>query len=165
MVLPLRATVQQLEARAVVESRVMKSLRHSPNITERAEKRKLMPAERQKRRLTRALRDLVAQLKRRGAKKVLLFGSLARGEVREDSDLDLIVVLESPEKNPVKRLAQLYSDMEFQEAADLRVYTPEEFERAKNRFFLREVLKEAIELYDESGERGQKVAPAGRRRF
>lgn len=124
-----------------------------------------MPAELQKRRLTRALRDLVAQLKRRGAKKILLFGSLARGEVREDSDLDLIVVLESQEKNPVKRLAQLYREMEFQGAVDLRVYTPEEFERVKSGGFLRGVLKEAIELYDESGERGRKVAPAGRRRL
>lgn len=149
---------------AVVESRVMKSFKHRRH-TEHAERWRLMPTERQKRRLTRALGDLVSQLKRRGAKKILLFGSLARGEVREDSDLDLIVVLESQEKNPVKRLAKLYSEMEFQEAADLRVYTPEEFERAKKRGFLREVLKEAIELYDEGRKRGEKMAPAGRRRF
>jgi len=142
----------------------MKPLKRRRN-TEHAERRRPMPAERQKRRLTRALRALVSQLKRQGAKKILLFGSLARGEVRENSDLDLIVILESQEKNPMKRLAKLYSEIEVREAIDLRVYTPEEFERAKSRSFLREVLKEAIELYDESGERGQNVAPAGRRRF
>lgn len=130
-----------------------------------ATRQRSMPAERHRRRLTRALRDLVSQLKQRGAKKILLFGSLARGEVREDSDLDVIVVLESQEKNPVKRLAQLYSQLEFQEAVDLLVYTPEEFERAKRGTFLREALSEAIELYDESRQRGKKVAPAGRRRF
>jgi predicted nucleotidyltransferase len=122
------------------------------------------PAERQKRRLTRTLRSLVSQLKRRGAKKILLFGSLARDQVREDSDLDLIVVLESEQDNPVRRLAKLYSELEFREAVDLRVYTPEQFKRARSGPFLKEVLKEAIELYDEGRERGQKMAPASRRR-
>lgn len=121
---------------------------------DRAKARKLGPAELQKRKLTRALQGLVSQLKRLGAKRILLFGSLARNEVREDSDIDLIVVMESGERNPVKRLAKLYSQIELDEAFDLRVYTPEEFERAKGGSFLSEVLKEAVELYDESRERG-----------
>lgn len=119
-----------------------------------AKARKLGPAELQKRKLTRALQALVSQLKRLGAKRILLFGSLARNEVREDSDIDLVVVMESGEQNPVKRLAKLYSQSELDEAFDLRIYTPEEFGRAKGGSFLSEVLKEAVELYDESRERG-----------
>jgi len=119
-----------------------------------------MPAERQKRRLARALEKLVAQLKRLGAKKILLFGSLARGEVREDSDIDLIVVMESRERNPVRRTARVYSEIELAEGFDLRIYTPEEFKQARRGSFLSQVLKEAIELYDESREGGKKVAPS-----
>ena len=41
--------------------------------------------------LKRLLRDHAAELKRQGVKSLEVFGSLARGEARPDSDVDLLV--------------------------------------------------------------------------
>ncbi len=59
---------------------------------------------------------------------VLLFGSLARGDVRDHSDIDLIVVKET-EKRFLDRLDEFYDDA--REAMDVLVYTPQEFEEMK----------------------------------
>ena len=47
-----------------------------------------------KARLEQELSRLVAQLKAMGAKKIILFGSLARGELSLFSDIDLLVLFE-----------------------------------------------------------------------
>ena len=61
--------------------------------------------------------------------KVILFGSHARGNARPDSDLDLIVVMES-DKPFVKRtteVRQLFYPRAF--SLDLFAFTPEEMKR------------------------------------
>jgi len=55
-------------------------------------------------RITRALPDL-------GVKRALLFGSLARGEVRDQSDLDLILIVDTGEPF-VERCARFYASLE-----------------------------------------------------
>jgi uncharacterized protein len=47
-----------------------------------------------KARLEQELSRLVAQLKAMGAKKIILFGSLARGELSLFSDIDILVLFE-----------------------------------------------------------------------
>ena len=74
------------------------------------------------------LERIVPVLKNLGAVKVILFGSVARDEVRANSDLDLIVVMPSDDGFP-KRQAQLYLAVSPTVACDMVAYTPEEFEQ------------------------------------
>ncbi len=52
---------------------------------------------------------------------VLLFGSLARGDARDHSDIDLIVVKDT-QMRFLDRLDEFYDDA--REAMDVLVYTP-----------------------------------------
>jgi len=76
---------------------------------------------------------------------VLLFGSLARGDARDHSDIDLIVVKET-EKRFLDRLDEFYDDA--REAMDVLVYTPQEFEEMRERPFVKRALKEGKILYE-----------------
>ena len=96
--------------------------------------------------LRRELGKILEKLRRdKSVKLVLLFGSLARGEVSEGSDIDLIVVKET-KKRFLDRADELYKDIGV--AADILVYTPEEFERMKKRFFIKKALEEGVVLYE-----------------
>ena len=81
---------------------------------------------------------------------VLLFGSRARGTAREDSDVDLLVVLDkAPDKHGVAvdiRIA--LSGMPV--AKDIIVTTPEEIRRRGHVYgtVLREALQEGTVMYE-----------------
>lgn len=101
-------------------------------------------------RYERELRRIVEQLRTRYApERILVFGSAARGDVREDSDIDLLVVKRTDKRwldRGVEALLAIDSDL----PVDVVVYTPEEFEarsRAGNPTF-RRILAEARTLYD-----------------
>ena len=73
---------------------------------------------------------------------VILFGSLARGEVREGSDIDLCVIKET-DSPFLERLREVRMAADAHEAVDILVYTPEEWRqmvREGNYFILEEVL-------------------------
>jgi len=76
---------------------------------------------------------------------VLLFGSFARGDARDHSDIDLIVVKET-DKRFLDRLDEFYDDA--REAMDVLVYTPQEFEEMKQRPFVKMALQEGRILYE-----------------
>jgi predicted nucleotidyltransferase len=78
-------------------------------------------------------------------RKVLLFGSLARGDARDHSDIDLIVVKDT-QMRFLDRLDEFYDDA--REAMDVLVYTPQEFEEMKHRPFIKMALKEGKMLYE-----------------
>jgi len=65
------------------------------------------------------------------AERVVLFGSYARGEATEHSDVDLLVI--APSDLPrFKRSRVLYQSLlPYPFAMDLLVYTPEEMEKAQ----------------------------------
>ncbi|MBI3272847.1 MAG: nucleotidyltransferase domain-containing protein [Planctomycetes bacterium] len=88
-------------------------------------------------------------------KKILLFGSYARGTPREDSDLDLLVLMDSTEPmcRRMSRVGQV-AEVPFL-SMDVLVYTPAEFRArmAVSDPFLTEVLAQGRVLY-----------PRGRRR-
>ena len=78
-----------------------------------------------KRRLEDELRVFVDHWSRDPSiKKIILFGSVARGDVHRGSDLDLIIVQETDEKF-LSRLEPFYRDARI--AMDILVYTPGEF--------------------------------------
>jgi predicted nucleotidyltransferase len=78
-------------------------------------------------------------------RKVLLFGSLARGDARDHSDVDLIVVKDTRMRF-LDRLDEFYDDA--REAMDILVYTPQEFEEMKERPFVKRALREGKMLYE-----------------
>jgi len=80
--------------------------------------------------------------------KIILFGSLASGNVHESSDIDLIVVKES-DKGFYERLKEVIFLVTPHVGAEIMVYTPQEFEVKKNTlFFKEEVLGKGKVLYD-----------------
>lgn len=84
-----------------------------------------------------------------GAEKVILFGSLATGEVGEWSDLDLVVIKET-EKEFMDRIDDVTRLTRPQLATDVVVYTPAGFERMceGRRFFREEVVAKGRVVYE-----------------
>ncbi|MBC8394882.1 MAG: nucleotidyltransferase domain-containing protein [Deltaproteobacteria bacterium] len=83
------------------------------------------------------------------AVRVILFGSHARGDAHEDSDVDFMIIAESdlPRFKRSRELYKLFRPYPF--GMDLVVYTPEEIERGKKSpvSFISSVLKEGKTLY------------------
>ena len=80
--------------------------------------------------------------------KIILFGSLARGEWDEWSDVDVIVVYDS-DKPFLDRLKELYMSWNIPKAVDIIAYTPSEFnEMIKTSFFVQKVVSEGEFLYE-----------------
>ena len=78
------------------------------------------------------LRDLTHLLVERfGARRVVLFGSRARGDAHPDSDFDIFVEMESKDRPP-ERNARILSAIGLRPwSLDLVVYTPEESGRVR----------------------------------
>lgn len=90
------------------------------------------------------LREFAHLLKtKRKVKKVYLYGSFARGDFHEGSDIDLIIVGEFEGKMP-QRIKEVL-DLTALPVEPL-VYTEAEFEQMKERSFLKEVLGTAKQL-------------------
>lgn len=79
---------------------------------------------------------------------VLLVGSVARGEARESSDIDLIVVAASA-LSFKERMDLLYGSIDFEHETDVFWYTPDELARmiVRGNSFLRTALSTAQPLY------------------
>ncbi len=81
--------------------------------------------------------------------RIILFGSAARGEAGQDSDIDLLVVM--PEGTPRLAAAEKLHMRMFgiPAAVDFLVATPSDLERNRDNIGLvyRTILKEGRELY------------------
>ena len=96
------------------------------------------------------LTELRPLLVRSGARAAYLFGSYARGEADEHSDIDLIVVAPS-DLPPVERFrAYLPAIVGAGVGVDLFVYTPAEFRALQDegRPFLMHALESARLVYE-----------------
>jgi predicted nucleotidyltransferase len=82
-----------------------------------------------------------------GVQRVILFGSLVRGRPGLTSDLDLLIVWDTP-LDFVMRTAELYRCLRPRVSADLLVYTPDEMERMVHTSFVRQALREGRVLYE-----------------
>jgi predicted nucleotidyltransferase len=95
-------------------------------------------------RLTDFIEKLDAEI---GVDQVLLFGSTAKGERHESSDVDLIVVSEAFEGMPqLKRLGFLQHRWRYREDLEAFAYTSSEFKKVKDRPLMRKILAYAIDL-------------------
>lgn len=102
--------------------------------------------------ITQILDDIVERLVEGYApQKVILFGSYARGEAGEDTDIDLLIIKDT-EKPPLERwqeVKRLLRDRSRRVSVSSLVYTSEEIAHrlSVKDFFIEEVLEEGIVLY------------------
>jgi predicted nucleotidyltransferase len=82
-----------------------------------------------------------------GVQRVILFGSLVQGSPGLTSDLDLLVVWDTP-LDFLTRTAELYRHLQPRVSADLLIYTPDEMARMAHRPFVRRALEEGRVLYE-----------------
>lgn len=111
-------------------------------------------AQERKRRLESELRVFVERWSRDPSiKMIILFGSVARGDIHRGSDLDLIVVQET-DKKFLSRLEPFYRDARI--AMDILVYTPEEFAAMTDGVFLKNALRDGVVVYETRSGKGRK---------
>ncbi len=86
--------------------------------------------------------------KRYAIERMILFGSRARGQSRQFSDVDLIVVSRRfYRKGTIERAVPLYLEWDLNVPVDFLCYTPEEFKTLSARGGLvREALREGISI-------------------
>lgn len=100
--------------------------------------------------LPQAVRKIAETLK---PKKIILFGSYAYGNPTSDSDVDLLVIMETKATQKERYLAvsRLLRPRQF--PIDVIVKTPKELERElrdKGNFFMREIISKGRVLYEQA---------------
>ncbi len=87
-------------------------------------------------------------LKKIDVEKMILFGSRAWGDIRDDSDFDLVIVSKDFEgKKSRKRAREVYDYWDLDYAVDFLCYTPEEFEKLSKRVsIVSQAVEEGIEI-------------------
>lgn len=99
--------------------------------------------------LPKAVKGIVAELK---PEKIILFGSYAHGNPTPDSDVDLLIVMNTSLKRQVDRyilVSDLLDPRQF--PLDIIAHTPAEIKRAlslKGNFFIREITANGKALYE-----------------
>jgi len=94
-----------------------------------------------------------------GPERIILFGSAARGDTDEYSDLDLIVIKKTDQRF-VQRLVEAGSFIPLDLSVDILVYTPEEFRAMidQENPFMEQALKDGKVLYEKTaGGQGRQV--------
>jgi predicted nucleotidyltransferase len=82
--------------------------------------------------------------------KIILFGSRARGDWDQISDIDLIVVYQTS-KSFLDRLRELYLSWNIPKSVDILAYTPDEFaEMMRENSFIQDAVREGEVLYERS---------------
>ncbi len=83
--------------------------------------------------------------------KIILFGSVARGDADEYSDIDLIVI-KNTETRFVQRLVEVIAFLPRDVAADVFVYTSQELQTMleEGNPFIEQALKDGIVLYEKA---------------
>jgi len=79
---------------------------------------------------------------------IILFGSVARGTARPDSDIDLLVVTDEEDFRLRRELIGMAFDMllETEEDISVKVLSQRDFEARKGFSFLRNVISEGVKI-------------------
>ena len=82
--------------------------------------------------------------------KVILFGSLAQGQIHQGTDIDLFIIKSDVPELGVDRIRQLDALIKYKLATDFIVYRPQEFEhRLKSGDpFVKSILEQGKVLYE-----------------
>lgn len=106
--------------------------------------------------MTRVTPEVIAHVTQRivaaiDPQRIILFGSQARGDTVHSSDLDLLVIQDSPhsDREIRRRIEQLLLDRRF--GMDLIVRTPQEVDMNLadgNPFYTEHIFRDGIVLYE-----------------
>jgi predicted nucleotidyltransferase len=82
--------------------------------------------------------------------KVILFGSLAKGQINQGTDIDLFIIKSEVPEFGIDRIRQLETIVNYRLATDFIVYKPEEVEQRLKLGdpFVKSILEEGKVLYD-----------------
>ncbi len=82
--------------------------------------------------------------------KIILFGSLAKDQIKQGTDIDLFIIKNDVPKLGVDRIRQLDALIKYSLATDFIVYKPQELEQRLKLGdpFVKTILKEGKVLYD-----------------
>jgi len=98
--------------------------------------------------LQRELDRIINKIDRTDIQKIILFGSLTKGQSGLTSDIDLIIVKKTKERF-LDRLDSVYKEIEPNLAVDILVYTPQEIDDMSQwNSFIKRVFKERKVLYE-----------------
>ncbi len=89
------------------------------------------------------LKKFVKKLKKEFNCEVYLFGSFAKGEIHEGSDIDLLIIGDFKERF-FERIGKILEMTDL--PVEPIVYTRKEFEKMKDSPFIKEIMKHAIKL-------------------
>jgi uncharacterized protein len=90
----------------------------------------------------------------RRARKAIVFGSVARGQADEWSDLDLVIVADT-DRPFLERYRDFEGIYDVWRRLDLLIYTPDEFAemRRQGRPFIEHVEREGVVIHEAEPER------------
>ena len=79
---------------------------------------------------------------------IILFGSVARGVAKEESDVDILIVTKEEDFRLRRALIGIAFDIQLQteENISAKALSKDEFERHKNFSFLRNVVSEGVKV-------------------
>ncbi|GHV81860.1 hypothetical protein AGMMS49991_04180 [Spirochaetia bacterium] len=107
------------------------------------------------------LTDLITSLRPSDPYKIVLFGSYAKGNATEDSDIDLMVILDNNEvaktwterSNKKVDIRKLVREINYKYAMDILVYSKAEFKIVKElgNPFIDEVERTGRTIYEKAG--------------
>lgn len=84
--------------------------------------------------------------------KIILYGSVARGKIRKNSDIDLCIIKKTklPFRKRIWKVYKLIRDINYDYSLEPIVFTPNEFEKKNkcNDFFVKNILKDGKILYE-----------------
>ncbi|MBS3907224.1 MAG: nucleotidyltransferase domain-containing protein [Syntrophaceae bacterium] len=109
----------------------------------------LQKKEERRSKLQRSLNSIVESMKNMGAQKIVLFGSLANGDVDVNSDLDLFVLMPSA-KTGKEWMDIIYSTVEKKVASHIIAFNQDEFRKElPTSSFLENIMKGKV-LYEKA---------------
>jgi len=98
-----------------------------------------------------AIRTFADEIARRYTpEKIILFGSYARGTANEDSDVDMLVMMDFPERRGAYKAIEITTNVHPHFPLDLLVRKTSEVAQRieEGDFFWMDILKEGVVLYD-----------------
>lgn len=107
-----------------------------------------MPNKERKAKLSLQLEKAIAAIIPLNPQKVILFGSLNRGDLNSHSDIDLLVIWDTGLPF-LERTQVFYDAIQPDLAMDILVYTPEEIEELRGTSpFIRKAIEEGRVIYE-----------------
>jgi predicted nucleotidyltransferase len=93
--------------------------------------------------------QLAPTLRKLGAGKAILFGSLSRGTKSRKSDIDILLVVDTEERffDRYPRFEEIYAHLKGR-CVDMLIYTPAELDQIAHRPFIKRILTEGQTIYE-----------------